>query len=409
MVNVRDIPSESNNGALSVRRAGDGQATSASSGKTVLFVFMFCRPGTPRGLRTVSAAAHPSPAHDYQRFLPMIPLRTSRIDPGRHTRHAWVLVICLAAAAAMLPSCGGKREIAPEERGTPNTPPPELVQYREARGAFLQWMKCFGRPDLAADAYTLLTARTRAALRTAGVADAKAYAAWLGERQARAETPFYFTFSGIDILDIDLRDSTRAIVTASFVADVPGRQIESIGSFFLLRERGAWKVPFGDDGTWQRSWWQHDGKFSTLKRGEGMARLNASSLGLDLLYPLTWDAADKRTFRVPGETAPQTGVELSYLNPGTMDREAVVRVWIPELPPLTELPAAQDSSRFVVLRKEDVMFTDGAALAGRVYTLADTKTGQVVKMFGGVNQALGTLANYQSVLTLILESITPQP
>lgn len=325
---------------------------------------------------------------------------TQRIPaPARAATTALLAVLCLLAA------CGRTREIPPEETGTPNVMPKEQILYREAQQTFHAWMKQFGQPSGAAPLYDYLTLHSRRKLAEQGAGTRDAFAAWFENQRGLARSPFFYTFSRVDILDIDLRDTAHALLTASVVVEVPSQKLESVGTFTLLREAGAWKIPFAESGDFERSWWQQDRKFTALFRDEGLAHFDSRGLGIELLYPVTWDIDDNQRFRVPGESAPQTGIELSYLNPATNEKEAFIRIWVGPAPPPGE--AAPDSSGAIrLLRKEDAQLAEAARATGTIFHLFDPRNGREIRAWGAVLEASGPFARFAAIIARIIESIT---
>jgi hypothetical protein len=331
-------------------------------------------------------------------------------SPRRHHLIAHTVLLFLALAAGLgLASggCGSKRDIAAEERGTPNTMPKDQILYREAQQTFSQWMKDFGAQGKTAGLYPLLSVLSVKKLRTMGVTSGESFAAWFETQRAQARAPFFYSFSRIDILDIDVRDTAHAVVTASIVVEVPSKQLESLGSFFLVRERGAWKVPFGESGDFDRSWWQQERKFTSLVRDEGLSHFSSASVNVAFLYPVTWDVDDARSFRVPGEAAAQTGVELGYLNPSTNEKEVSLRIWSAPVLPSESLPISDTSGADVqVIKKEDAHGAETAHTGGTLFTLFDRRNGRLIRVYGAVLESAGGYARYAAIIARIVESLT---
>ena len=266
-------------------------------------------------------------------------------------------------------------------------------------------MKHFGQPSGAAPLYDCLTLQSRRKLAEQGVGTREAFVAWFENQRGLARAPFFYTFSRIDVLDIDVRDTVRALLTASVVVEVPSQKLESVGTFTLLREAGSWKIPFAESGDFERSWWQQDRKFTALFRDEGLAHFDSRGLGIELLYPVTWDIDDNQRFRVPGESALQTGVELSYLNPATNEKEAFIRIWIgPALPPEESVPDSSGAIR--LLRKEDAQLAEASRAMGAIYILSDTRNARHIRAWGAVIEASGPFDRFSAIIARIIESIS---
>lgn len=233
-------------------------------------------------------------------------------------------------------SCGdGNKQIPKEESGEPNTVPVELQQYREARNVFRSWVKLFQRPREVDVPFTLLSAASIRRLSRAGVRSADDFGNWIASQEAGGRAPFIYEFSRFDILDIDVRDSARAVVTASFLVHRHQNTFESVSSFFLTRENGGWKVPFAESGNYESSWWQKEKNFLTRLRDEGMATFQSDSLGITFNYPMTWDIASGVPVEI--KTLPaQRGIEMQYIDPASLQPAAIVRIAM--LPPTTPSP-----------------------------------------------------------------------
>jgi hypothetical protein len=309
------------------------------------------------------------------------------------------VLIALAVAG-----CGGKREIHPDEVGTPTTIPRDLVMYREARDVFTRWMAALAPgADLSA-AYALVSDRTRSQLAAAGVRSGAQFAAWFQRNRDMDMTPFRYRFSRVDVIDIDTRDTLRALITATFVVETQASRIESIGSFILLRQRDAWRVPFGDSG-WERGWWQQEHGFGRRLRDEGMSALMSRSLGMQVLYPVTWDAVDATSFRVPDDGASHAGVEMSYLNPATMQKEATVRIWRSTVRLPADTTAASDS--LVIEEPVEAVLAEQAPLRGERWRIVVPRSGIVLHAFGAVQESQGSYSTFRATIRQIIHSLNP--
>ena len=336
----------------------------------------------------------------------MTPQHSSR-SRHRIARAAFLFLALASGLGLSAGGCGSKRDIAAEELGTPNTMPKDQILYREAQQTFSRWMKDFGTQGRTAELYPLLSVLSVKKLRAMGVTSGTSFAAWFETQRAQARAPFFYSFSRIDILDIDVRDTAHAIVTASIVVEVPAKQLESVGSFFLVRERGAWKVPFGESGDFDRSWWQQERKFTSLVRDEGLSHFSSARVNVAFLYPVTWDVDDARSFRVPGESSAQTGVELGYLNPSTNEKEVSLRIWSAPVLPSESLPIADTSGADVqVIKKEEAHSPDAAHAAGTLFTLFDRRNGRLIRVYGAVLESAGGYARYAAIIARIVESLT---
>ncbi|MDT8323922.1 MAG: hypothetical protein RRA94_07430 [Bacteroidota bacterium] len=277
-------------------------------------------------------------------------------------------------------SCGdGKKEIPKEETGEPNFVPSELQRYREARETFRDWVTLFERPRETGKPFSLLSATSVRRLANAGVGSADAFADWVARQEAGGRAPFIYEFSRFDILDIDIRDSLRAVVTASFLVHRHQNTFESVSSFFLQRENGNWKVPFAESGNYESSWWQKEKNFLTRLREEGMATFQSDSMGITFDYPMTWDitsgvVVDPKTFPA------RRGLELQYIDPASLEPAAIIRIAV--LPPADTaeaLAAVIDSSTALSRRSESPVSTEQPIpMQGTLQILAAAGTGRRV-------------------------------
>ncbi len=334
------------------------------------------------------------------RFVPAGMMQWMRMQWMRRLLPLGGAVLLVLAVAG----CGGKREIHPDEVGTPTTIPRDLVIYREARDVFTRWMAALAPgADLSA-AYALVSDRTRSLLAASGVRSGAQFAAWFQRNRDVDMAPFRYRFSRVDVIDIDTRDTARAVITATFVVETNAARIESIGSFVLLRQRDAWRVPFGDAG-WERGWWQQEQGFGRRLRDEGMSALASRALGMQVLYPVTWDAVDATTFRVPDDGASHAGVEMSYLNPATMQKEATVRIWRSTERLAADTTAAPDS--LVIDEPVEAVLAEQAPLRGERWRIVVPRSGIVLHAFGAVQESQGNYSTFRATIRQIIRSLTP--
>ena len=312
-------------------------------------------------------------------------------------------LIWLLPAMLCVVSCGKKREIPAEERGSPNTVPLEQVLYREARTLFTQWLKVFSGETSLSTAYDMLTGESRRRLRESAVPGRKEFETWFQNQRHNAAPPFYYRFSRIDILDTDIRDTTSCIITATMLVDVQSQQIESLGSFTLVRERGAWRIPFAESGDWIRSWWQQERRFSSQLKDDGYAGYSSTALGLTLMYPISWDVSESGSFRVPNEPLAQRGVEFSYVDPSTQQKEALIRIWTKPYDVAPDPDSTGSALRF--LEKYDASVTDATPTAGKAFVYDDRRNSRFVCIYAGVNPSETTYGNFSAAFTRMVESL----
>lgn len=314
-------------------------------------------------------------------------------------------VLCTTLLAA---GCGKEKAIPEEETGTPNTLPPEMLLYREARDTFLAWTQAFAPERDAAAAYPLLSRRSRDILRQRGIGDAGAFARWFAERAEARVTPFSYTFSRFDVLDIELQDSTRAVVTATFLVHIHQSTFESVGSFILRRDRGRWVIPFAESGNFESSWWEKEKQFALRLNEEGLSRISSDSLSLSFRYPVAWDVVSSTAATMPQHASPLPGVELQYIDPASLSPVAFARVAVLPGPLPDSLHAAADSSGAVplrMLRTERVNSDRGRPVEGEMRLIADPAHNRYLLVFTAVDAAQTSYDRFAETFAAIRKSL----
>ena len=326
-----------------------------------------------------------------------------------HAARGVIFLILISCTMSLLfGSCAKKREIEPEETGVPNTMPREQVLYREARNAFLTWMSLFGGGEEYQKYFDLLSSRTRKQLATQQVTSSATFKEWIRHNRMNGIAPFLYRFSRVDIVDIQIRDSIKAIVTASFLLDTPDKQRESVGSFTLNREGGNWKIPLGDGTDWQRGWWQTDEGLNARIKDDGIASYSSSPFGLAFEYPVTWDVQENAAFRVPSAAGTHTGIEIAYLNPSTVATESFIRIWFvsnkaSESPGTG--PDTLTNSKLIKLQEENASLTDMYRSSGKVFVIEDRRNDRTIHVYAAVNEAAASYDNFSATLQRIVDSI----
>jgi len=333
-------------------------------------------------------------------------LNTESSSRCRTCRSAIVLCAAAISIAAAASGCGKGSDSQPEGNGRPNSMPREQILYREAKETFNAWMQDFGAQEKLTPLYTMLSASALSALRSEGVTNAEMFASWFNGQQAIARHPFFYRFSRLNVLDVDLRDTNRAILTATFMVDMPTGGMESVGSFYLLREKNRWKVPFGAGADWIKSWWQQERVFTGKARNKDLAHTVSGLLEIEVEYPVTWDAADKRQFRVPGDNSVQTGLELAYRNPVTQESEVVVRIWAVPLHLQDSATIEPGSHREPTIEsRTPASLSDPDHVIGIHVVMKDEAGQRMLHVFGGVREAHAPYSSYQTVINAVVESI----
>ncbi|MCZ7555653.1 MAG: hypothetical protein M5R41_04530 [Bacteroidia bacterium] len=332
---------------------------------------------------------------------------------ARITAFPFLIAALLALVAT---GCGNnEKEIPKEERGEPNVLPEEIVLYREARDAFREWVRVFDAQRSFQSAFGLLSRVSRSRLREEGVNDAAGFERWFVERANAGVPPFSYTFSRFDIIDIEMRDSSEALLTGTFIVQVHSTTFESVGTFRLRRQGGRWVVPFAESGDFEASWWQKERQFSTRVREEGTSTYTAQKLGLSVRYPITWDVSTRGTLGIPGHGSAGAGIELTYIDPTTLLPQAIMRIAtlpVPVPDSVFALSGNGGSTDPVVLRRENATVTEGGTLSGKLTILADVLNNRQIAVLAVVDenssfQFFGQ--TFESILSSIATSkVTPQ-
>jgi hypothetical protein len=315
----------------------------------------------------------------------------------------------IAAGVVFASGCGnGERTVPKEETGEPNTLPVEMLLYRDARDTFLQWTSVFATEKRPAQAYGLLSAASRKQLRDRGVSDAQGFAAWFGQQASANIAPFAYVFSRFDILDIDLQDSMRAIITATFLVHHHQNTFESVGSFILRRERGKWVVPFAESGNFESSWWEKEKRFAMRLREEGLTRLSSDALSISLKYPVAWDVTNSKSTFVPTQPAALPGLELQYIDPATLSPIAFARVAVISGPLPDSLHTHDDTTApapLRMLRSERVSSDRGRAVEGEVRWIADPARDRYLLFYTAVDASLASYDRFAETFAAIRTSL----
>jgi hypothetical protein len=303
---------------------------------------------------------------------------------------AYPLLIAALLAVFTVAGCSSEeKEIPREERGEPNVLPEEIIHYREAREAFREWTKLFDAQRSFQPAFGLLSRASRSRLRQEGVNDAAAFERWFMERANAGMPPFSYTFSRFDIIDIEMRDSTEALLTGTFIVQVHSTTFESVGTFRLRRQGGRWVVPFTESGDYESSWWQKERQFTTRVREEGSSTYTAQKLGLSVRYPITWDVATRSSLGIPGYGGTGGGIELTYIDPTTLLPQAIMRIAaLPTAVPDSVLTASGggEAPDPVVLRRENTTVTEGGTMSGKLTILADLVNNRQIAVLAVVDE-----------------------
>ncbi len=283
--------------------------------------------------------------------------------------------LTFALLLILLAGCGGKeKEIPKEERGEPNVLPEEIVLYREARDAFREWTQIFSEDRSFGVAFGRLSRNSRSRLQKDGVSDAASFERWFTERANAGLAPFTYMFSRFDILDIEMRDSTEALLTGTFLVQVHGSTFESVGTFRLRRQGGRWVVPFADGEDFETSWWQKERQFSTRVREEGTSAYVEQKQGVAFRYPITWDVATRSTMNIPSLGSGLNGIELTYVDPVSLLPQAICRIAVLGTPlpdSLLNSTASSESTSPIILRRESSTLSEGSTMNGKLIILAD--------------------------------------
>ncbi|MFZ1729230.1 MAG: hypothetical protein WBQ23_01275 [Bacteroidota bacterium] len=315
----------------------------------------------------------------------------------------------LIAGLFFIQACGNEQRAIPkEETGEPNTLPAEMLLYREARDTFTLWAETFAPEHDASRAYALLSASSRRALRDLGVSSPETFRTWFDQQSDAGRTPFSYSFSRFDVLDIELQDSSRALITATFLVHLNQSSFESVGTFTLRRERGAWVVPFAESGNFESSWWQKEKQFAIRVKEEGLSQITSDSLALSLKYPVAWDVVSLRSASLPTQPLALPGISLQYIDPTSLTPVAFVRMVQLSAPLPDSLRVSPDSASLAhlrFLRSEKVTSDNGMAVQGELRWIADPAHNRMLLFYSAVDVSQVSYESFSETFTAIRKSI----
>ncbi|MAT40446.1 MAG: hypothetical protein CL946_12690, partial [Ectothiorhodospiraceae bacterium] len=232
----------------------------------------------------------------------------------------------LVLTVLLLQSCGSDAEDTGTADESAESVPQEQVLYRDAVNAFKGWMQSLSRGGSVKDGYAYLTGASKASLKSNGILSPAEYEKWFETHRARDEKPFGYVFSGVNILDVDLTDTTKAVITAEFNVRYKDADHSSVGIFYAVRERNAYRIPFARYPDYIRGWWKKEQEFDTKVTEAGLRSLASDDLGIEFSFPMSWDASDNRSFNIPYLPEVHHGIVLEHSEPTTQEIETVVRI-----------------------------------------------------------------------------------
>jgi hypothetical protein len=240
------------------------------------------------------------------------------------------------------------------------------------------------------------------------VTSPETFRSWFDEQSDAGRTPFSYSFSRFDVLDIELRDSNQALITATFLVHLHQSSFESVGTFTLRREGGAWVVPFAESGNFESSWWQKEKQFAMRISEEGLSRIASDSLSLSMKYPIAWDVVSLQRANMPMQAGPLPGMALQYIDPTSLTPVAFVR--IAQLP--TSLPdslrAHPDSISHAALRflrSEQITNDNGVPVQGELRWIADPAHNRILLFYSGVDLSQVSYDSFSQTFAAIRKSI----
>jgi hypothetical protein len=323
-----------------------------------------------------------------------------------------LLGLCPAALIILLlfaAGCGGKRNVPADDLDQPTTMPREQVLYREARSTLSSWLGIFDNTPPGEDHFRLITERSRKRLAGMGIYDAAAFARWFSDLRSNGASPFRFRISRVDILDVDITDTMRARITATFVLESDGRMSENLGLFTLVREQNAWKIPFGESDNWQKSWCDLERESLPDLSERDMRSHLSTELGLIFQYPVSWDVNQPAPFNMPEPLGGRQCISLRYNDPNSGSIGvllAMCEVPLAEGPSQTApLDTAGLNNAMVVRSTQSCKVNAGAPLAGKLFWLQDPVKNRFIAVYAGVNPSTGSYSNFSQVIDAVVRSI----
>ncbi len=245
-------------------------------------------------------------------------------------------------------------------------------------------------------------------LRDLGVTDAATFRSWFDKQADAGRTPFSYTFSRFDVLDIELQDSSKALITATFLVHIHQSTFESVGTFSLRRERGAWVVPFAEAGNYESGWWQKEKQFSMRMSEEGLSRISSDSLFLTMKYPLAWDVVSLKHAAVPEQSALLPGIAIHYIDPISLTPVAFVSLAaLPTILPdsLKTPPDSSSTAKLRFLRSEKVSIDNGLPVQGELRWIADPANNRMLIFYAGVDISKVNYESFSETFAVIRKSI----
>jgi hypothetical protein len=321
-------------------------------------------------------------------------------------RSSLILLVCAVLLGAGTIGCGGKRDVKPDDLDIPTTLPREQILYRQARASFEQWIALFQDNNNPNAAYPNLSWKSRQALKAQNVTDPTSFGTWFDNLKQSGRVPFIYTFSRLDILEIDLKDTNRAVLTATFVVEVKGESFESVGIFFLRREHDSWRIPFAERSDYIRGWWQKEQNFDVSVKEAGLSAFAAGALGVEFKYPVAWDVSETASFKMPYVAEGLRGLELTYVNPANMQTETVIRV--------AELPTSMIDPQLLMdtsitslkpLRQESSGVASEPLLEGKIYWLYNPDRERVLAIYAAVDTTVTSFTEYAQSIDELVRSI----
>lgn len=314
---------------------------------------------------------------------------------------ALVVLLCL-----LLLSCGGKRKEEEDVYAKETKMPMEQVANREARKVFLSWMQAFSDNPKVKESFVHLTPHSTTVLaRKYSITNADQFAQWFQSMRSSDTPPASFTISRIDLYDVYTTE-TIATITAAFRLRIGDNTTDEIGTFFLRKVHGEWRVPFAESTDLQSGWWERQMSMESGSVAEGLTTYRSEELGMQLQYPQTWDLAPPAPLAIPKISQMLRGVELSFTSENESTPNVFIRIARVSMEALSHA-IAHDTTALggFILRSTEYLDAPSEHASGKLFVLEDPDAQKYFVIFAGVRMDSEPYKSYHLVIERIVHSI----
>lgn len=316
--------------------------------------------------------------------------------------HIFLVFLCCGIFA-----CGGKRNVEEDRYAKSTEIPEEQLSHRQAKKIFLEWISIFASDSKISRGYDLLTEFSKKILAEKySVHSSNQFVGWFLTLRASETPPFHYSITRIDIVDIFATDSL-ATITATFQVRQGDKTMDEVGTFFLRKNKNEWRIPFAESPDWTLGWWEREMSIESVQLQEGFISYRSETLGIQFIYPQTWDIIYPKDIFIPSVNQSAIGIELSYTSENEIQPHIFVRfaALSPQATGVHHQQSDSTSMSGFVLRSSEPLEQSEDHAMGRAYTLEDPTTQRTVYVLISAPSAAHDLHAYQSVVDRILSSI----